>query len=237
MNLSDTRTRVTELLAFDLDNFKADANGTVTNASLNAQINWAQRLLSKKLFLYDPSITLTLANNQQSYDLRNVSTSSFSRKVLWVHYVIIGGVTLKDNQGTEPGLFSMEEFQKNVDGWRTAANGTPTAAMQADRYLYLYPKPNGSGSNNYVAGRYMAADLANDSDIPDIPEELHDILAALAAVRAAEPSVSEQEGWARIQRYDASMPEQVAMAFEQSYQSVFGSMKGIERFVPRTLSA
>lgn len=231
MTLVQLRTRVSQLLAFDLDNFASDASGTVADADLTIQINWALRLLSKKLFLYDPSITLTLGAGTQTYDLRNTSTSSFSRIVLWVHYVIIGGVSLLDYHGTEPGTWTMPQLQKRHDAWRTDSSGTVLRAVQADRALILHPKPSATGSNNFVAGRYMPAALSGDSDVPDIPLELHEILATLAAVKASEPNVSEGEGWERLKRYDAAMVDQIVNAAAQSYASVFGSTEGLERFI------
>ena len=228
MTLATLRTQVTALLETDLNNFQSLANGTLANSDLNSQINWALRLLAKKLFLYDPSIALTTVNNQQTYDLRSLTPTT--KAVIWSHYVIINGVALADAQGTEPGMFTAEEFQRRIPLWRTAANGTPTAAMQSDRTLYLSPKPNAVIASSYVAGTYLPAALSSDGDIPDIPVELHEILASLAAVKASEPSCSDQEGWARLQRYDASMVEYIDQEFIRCYQLVFGDMKGAERF-------
>lgn len=231
MTLTELRTRVTDLLKFDLDNFGTVAAGTVSDAYLDAQLNWALRLLAKKLFLYDASITFTLTTNQSSYDLRNVSTSAFSRKVLWVHYVIIGGEVLRDVQQTEPGLWTMPQLEKRFTTWRTDSAGTILRALQTDRALIVHPKPSATGSNNFVAGRYTPVALSSAGDIPDIPEELHEILATLAAVKAAEPQVSEQEGWTRLQRFDAAIPDQVAIAAKTAYMSIFGTLDGLENHI------
>lgn len=229
MTLTDLRTRLTDLLKFDLDNFGATADGTpVSNTYLDAQLNWALRLLSKKLFLYDPLITLTLTGSQNTYDLRG---SALSRDVIWVHYVTIGGEVLRDVQQTEPGMWTMTQLVKRFPTYTSTSAGTVLRAVQADRSLILHPAPSGTGSNNSVAGRYMAAALSSGSDVPDIPEELHEIIATLAAIKASEPQVSESEGWNRLARFDAAIPDQVVMAAKTSYMGVFGTLDGLENHI------
>lgn len=166
-----------------------------------------------------------------------VLAGNFTKRGFWVHNVILGGTPVKDYMGTEPGLYTVEQLDRTYTDWRTAANGTANTAAQFDRSLVLYPKPNAAGSNNFIAARYMPNDLSLGTDIPDMPIELHEIIATLAVVKAAEPQVSEAEGWERLKRYDASMVEQVAMCAELSYQGVFGSLKGFDRFLARSVQA
>lgn len=204
--LAQLRTLQASLLSFDLDNFAGNSAGTVSDADRNRQINMAYQILARRLKIYDPKVTLTLYADDDVIDLR-VTTGSTNNKVskrVWkAEYVIIGGNPLLDASGKEYGLWSMDELERECPGWRTASSGTPSiAAYYTSTKIRLYPKPSAAGSNNFVSGLVIPADLSADADVPDIPEEIHEVIAFLAAVFASSPMASENEAWARLQKYE-----------------------------------
>lgn len=198
MILSAMRTLLGQLLAFDLDGFATAA------ADQTAQINFGIRTISRYIQQYDPSIPFTMVAGTLKYDLRS---ASFTRKVLVAKAVVINGVPLSNCLGTRNGMWSLEELERFNPTWRTDPTGTPSIPVQMDHYLYMYPPPSQGiidTGNNFVVGTYLANDMVNGTDdatSPDIPEELHEAIVRIAAVYAADPNTTEQEGLARLSRY------------------------------------
>jgi len=217
-----------EFLAYDLDNYKG---ASPTAAELTSQINIGVRFVSRQIYQFDPNITLTLDTTAIKQDLRDTTTPRVSRKVLKPVAVYINGNPLYRADGRGIGLWSLDEFNRYRTNWRTQDAGTPNAAAFDGRYLWLNPKPSAVLSNNAIAGQYLAADLINsndDSNPPDLPEELHEAVVRIAADFAADPNVSEQEGLQRLQRYAMKAGADIAdirrrnMRFAHSFGSVRG---------------
>lgn len=211
--------------AFDLDLYPGESP---TDAEVVELLNWALRILSRKLWLVDPSIVITLVAGTQSYDLRS---ASLSRDVWLCLRAYINGSPLLDWQGEQVGLWTLEEMEATNPTWRAAANGTPTAAMVIDRKIYFYLKPSStvvSTGSNYVAGCYLAADLAAGSlsAVPDIPDETQEALGLLATVKGSTPNVSEEEGWARLKEFHSGAFELVEEIAAANRAAIFGGWNG-----------
>jgi len=203
MTLTDLRTSLTDALVF-LDNSKIDATGP----DLTTQLNWAIREVGKRLYLYDPRITFTLTaianTNSAKFNIRDVDTPVVSRKVVQPHVVWISEYACKDYEG-KPGLISLSQLNVLRPKWPTESTGTPSYAVYlGNGKLLLSPPPSSAGSNNFISGTYMPADMthgSDDAEEPDIPEELHEYLAWVCAANVAEPTATTQEQLSIMNRY------------------------------------
>jgi hypothetical protein len=205
MILSEMITMLASLLAVDLDNRNAAADGTVTNLQATSDINWAIRFISQRIYQFDPSIVFTVTAETASYNLE--STTIFSRKILEARRVIINGNQLYNCQGNKYGMWALGEVERECPTWRADLSGTPSKAFQVGTTLYLHQKPNAavlSAGSNYIAGQYLAADLHYVNDLansPDIPLVLHEAVVRMAADFAADPTATEAEALQRLMRY------------------------------------
>lgn len=201
-----------------LDDFNADAPSA---AQQLLALNWALRNIGKRLHLFDPKITFTLVANQNEYNLRDVTTPVVSRKVLIPHAVYIGGNPLYQYNGNI-GVWGIGQLARDRTTYLTAAAGTPEIAAFYQGKLWLHPKPDAIGSNNFISGTYIPADMAADGDVPGIPEELHECLAYYAAVHQALPTATEQEQWQRIVAYNAEWENEVARLAKEASNALEG---------------
>lgn len=207
MTLQECITLLQRFTAYDLDNSAGSASGAVTDADATAQINYGIRTVSKYIRQYSPKVVFTVVANQPNYDTH--STTPFASKMLEVKRVIINGSNLLSASGRRYGLWTVQEVERQHPSWITDAANTPTKAFQVGNELWLHPKPTAatlSSGNNFVGGVYMAPNLDSVTDLsnsPGVPEELHEAVVRIAADFAADPSVTESEGIARLQRYQA----------------------------------
>ena len=236
MLTSELIQMVKDHLSYDLDNYKGTAP---TDAQIVAQLNWAQRTIAKRIEPFDPKITLTLVQNQDTYNLRDITTPVVSKKVFRVQRVMINGGFLLTRDLRDYGLWSLDELQTYASTWITDSADTPTKAVQDGTQLILHPKPSSTFSNNYISGYYLPADLLDpgtSDNTPDLPEEVHEAMALLTAVYASDPVVSEAEGLARLQRYSgraAEAIEQVALDLQDSRSPFEGTLDSyFRRFMP-----
>lgn len=203
MTLTELRTALQNALVY-LDNSIIEPTGP----QLTDQINHAIREVGRRLYLYDARITLTLSSpiastNSAQFDLRDTA-NTVSRKVLEPHVVWIGGYPLKDYED-KPGLLSLSQLNTMRPKWPTESSSTTNRAVYLGHgVLLLSPPPSSAGSNNFISGTYLPADMTHGSDDgnePDIPEELHEYLAWFAAADAAEPASTTPEQLSIINRY------------------------------------
>lgn len=225
MTLSDLRTAVRQNEAFDL----SSRFGTnPTNDNYRSVINHALRITSRKLHLFDPMVTLTLTAEQAAYDIRDLDV--VSKRVVKPLRVIINGNQLFAANHVVYGLWSFDELERLRQSWRTDTSATPTKAAwsgSGTSKIYLHPKPNSTvvaDANNYIAGFILAPDLAADDDVPQIPEELHEMVAYLAAFHGSLPNASEQEGWQRLSAYKSEWTSMVEEIGRESERTATGTM-------------
>lgn len=186
------------------------AGDTMSDAQALLQINRAIRLMSKDLKQWDSLIAVTLVVGTRSHSIR--STNVFARKIVKPFYLVINGNPLWDASGKRFGFFTIHEADRYYPDWRTRTEDTTFAAILSgnEKITYL-PPPNAavvSAGNNYIAGTYMAADLTALSETPDIPEEFHECLAAMAATFAS-GALGEGEIWNRIKAINMDWHELV----------------------------
>jgi len=225
------RTQLGSMLGYDLDNFNADSSGAVTAAQLTDQINFAIRIVGKRLMLYDPVVTMTPVAGTMSYSLRG---NSFSRKIYEAKKVMINGNWLARADGKNYGLWATGEIDRLRPTWPTDSADKPTKAWQINDLLWLHPKPTQAvvdAGNNFVSGLYIPADLTNgtdDSNYADIPEECHEAVVKIAAIFAADPNVTEDECLQRLQRYEARASNEINIIRQRNARLIqdWGSTSG-----------
>gem|GEM_PF-5926219 len=189
-------------MAADLDNFHGEAP---VNADLDQQINRAYRAVARRIGWYQMGVALTLSANVWIYDLEDVA---FARPMLAVEIVRIDGVPLMDWR-QKPGMLSQAEMDATYPGWPAGGTaGTIVGASQIGRKLYVYPKPN-AGGTAHVDGYALPVLLSDANTTSELPEALDAPIVALAAIYAATPQVSEEEGLARLASYDAAASAEI----------------------------
>ena len=210
MTTSQLVSRVKALLAYDLDGYFGAAP---SDTDVVACLNDALYELGEDAFVYDPSVVLTMAADTASYDLRGTACS---RKVLQAFSVTINGVPLWDASRRRPGMWSIDELGMGFPQWRSHASGTPSRAVQYGTTLVLDPPPSASVAalSATIAAQVLPAALsaASPSTEPQLPVELHEALALMAAAKAADPNVTESHQDSRVARM-----YQAAKAKAQTY--------------------
>lgn len=226
MTLSDLRTLMSKYELM-LDNYE----GAATDAERNTQINWAYRNICKRVHILDPRVTLTLTTDVRFYDLRD--TTVVSKRVVKVHKVIIDGNPLRDYKG-QYGLWNMLQLEAEAPDWRTAASGTPRIAVQyKSDGLLLHPAPSAVGSNNFIEGTVLPADLSADTDEPDLPVEMHEAIALDAVIKAAAPSLADQEQLMPLQATRAIYEPMIQELENENKRAILGNFQDWGSDYPR----
>lgn len=212
MTLAEYRTHLTKYLEADLDNFYGESPAP---GELTAQVNWAYATVARRVGHYAVGVALSLTANVWTYALNAVA---FAQPMVAVEVVRIGGVPLL-NWREKPGLFSQSEMDATHEGWQAGGvAGTVEAASQIGNTLYVFPKPSGS-ITAHVDGYAMPVALVADGDVSVLPLALDQAIVALAAIYAATPQVTEEEGMNRLKMYDAAAAAVVA-EYAQAFHEV-----------------
>lgn len=229
MTLATIRAMVTNFTTdFHLDNYVA---ASPSSAELTAQVNWAIRLFSKRTFCnFDPEITFTLTASTSLYDCRDVSAPAVvSRKILLPLFVTINGAVLRSPSGRFGGLWSFSQLTRSNPGFQTEDSGTPTRAIWLPNNKMLLSVPPDAdvvtAGENYIAGAYLAADMADgadDANSPDVPEEYHEVLAYMASVKAGSPRATEAEAWNSIANYDQEAWREIREMANDNHNRLMG---------------
>ena len=166
MNLSQLQTTC----SYWLDDL---SYGYFTQAQLLTWINNAKNELTKRLIKagnarYNKSVTTTLVVNQ------NVYTLPVDFKKVQNLEVVMSGT--KPNESTNPIQFITENQKYLV----STGTGTPLWYTFVQNYLYVRPAPDTALTLRLVY-TYNPIDLVNPTDIPDAPQEYHEMIALLAA--------------------------------------------------------
>lgn len=178
-----------------------------TAAQCVTLLNRAQLVASRELRPYFPLVPLTLTEDVYEY---NLTGSAFSRRMVDVRHVILDGVRLLTRDQKSHGLWSIAELELEYPAWMDTAAGTPRRAAQANRSLFIHPKPNAAAAaaTNYVTGIGYYRDRTNDSSPTvglsvelELPPELHHGLCYLAATLGAMPVIEDKSAWERMMAY------------------------------------
>jgi hypothetical protein len=166
MTPADIFTMYTQLMGLDLSD-AGSKNSAPTDAQALVWINRFKDVLSKRLWQFDPMVTLNLnhgvANtNGAVFDLRDQTGPTVTKTIVEVLKVIINGVQLRGYDG-EYGLVPFSTFDKKCPTWRTDATGTPVRAVDmGNQRMILYPPPSATvlaQSNHFLSVQYIAKDL------------------------------------------------------------------------------
>ena len=179
---------------------QASGQAYITAASdINALIGECIGIYAEEtLTFFDPKIALTLSSGVSAYDLRSLSI--VSKKVCLPVSVAIGNATLTNMYG-RPGPISSTEWHGLSDAY-SVSNATPTRwTWEPPNTLRLYAAPSSAGSNNYVSGYYIPADLSADGDEVPLPAECERELALFVTSRLLDPRAS-GESLEKVQRLD-----------------------------------
>jgi len=217
MTRATLRTLQTAFMSVDLDNFYGESP---TTANQNEQLNWAYARIARRCKLVDPKITFTPTADLAKYSLFGSHYGGV--KLTKVYHVMINGTMLYARNG-ERGLWSYNELIKDYPTWQIASSGTPTKAVQLGQFLLLHAPPNAavvSAAQNFICAEYIPAEMDDDADTPDLPEDLHPAIAYLAAVYAATPVASEASMWTRVQAFSAAWVDMVDGIAEMNMNSL-----------------
>jgi len=234
MILSEILTQVKDNYAYDGD-IANSLGETPTDTQLIPYVNWAIRSIARKIKQVNIYIPITLVASQNNYNLNagtGISTSVASQ-ITRVHRVYINNVVLNKPDGRSPGMWSYNEVERYDPTYRRAAAGQPIAGAQWGNNLLLYPAPSStvaSGSGNYLVAEYLPANLtiADLSNSPDLPVELHEAVAYLAAIKIAAPQITEAESYQRLNLYNSMINESIQEVKKQNEATLadFGSRFG-----------
>lgn len=190
---------------------------TAWRASALDPLNWALDSASRKLYLYGSDIGTNESSGVGTYSF----LSDFDKRMLAIDRVSVGGNLLKDIEGL-PGLYTIREMDVRYATWRTVPDQTPVAAAVDGNNLVFNAFPISSLPAVIVSGRFLADEVDDESDVPDIPEHLHQELALLTAFKYAMPTVSMEEAWARLKNYREHAEMEFKAEFERSYLEIHG---------------
>lgn len=190
------------------------------DTDVNLQINQAQRIIGRKLFLMGET-PLTLTAGTSTYNLRDNATPIVGVRIVRPEIVYINNVPLLDASGMHYGMWSYDELLNSTQNWKTTSQSVPDKAIfLSTGNLILHPTPNSTaaGYTNTVFGQYLPNDLVNNNDVPDmgIPEEIHEAIAYLASRIAISPTISGDEAWKKLQDYDTYWTQIIESTAQQN---------------------
>lgn len=167
LQLQDLRN----LTLYWLDDLNA---GYFTPVQVNLWLNNAQRECQKQLlqagqnYYLKPSQTSTVSG-QADY----VLPSDFL-KLHRLELVLSG-------TGTNEARSQLAQFTLNQQNQVSTSTGTPEVYILKKNRITLYPVPD-SIKTLKIHYSTRVADMVNDSDVPDVPEEFEEYLSILAAI-------------------------------------------------------
>jgi hypothetical protein len=147
--------------------------GYFTTTQVKQWLNNAQKEVQKRLLkagqnYYSSMVQTTLVVNQREY----VLPQDF-RKIHRLEVILSGTAP---NEALAP-LIPISTNQKDMIGTGT---GTPAAYFIRKNRIYLNPAPD-SALVLRMFYSYEVGDMSLDTDIPDVPDQYHELLALLAA--------------------------------------------------------
>lgn len=191
MTLAELRTRLDYHVQTDLDSFYGV---TPSDANKTSLINESLRMIARFVKPHFKKVTLTVSTNDQRIAL---DSSKFAR-AMWN---LDGNAWVSTSQAIP--IVPYPRFDASTD-WRFATSGTPVLAT-LDRDNILFDRPWSAGETLYVDGVGFYLALVNGTDVPELPVYAHEAIAYLAAIIAAEPSVTDGVALNRLQSYNATL--------------------------------
>lgn len=235
MTTQELLVQLKDNYAFDND-IASSLGESPTDAQLVPYLNWAIRILARKIKQFSIKIPFTFIAGTYNYSLNAssggfISTSDCS-EVTKIHRVYVNGLALKKPDNVTCGLWSFQEIERVYPNWVTASNSTPQAAAQLGHKVMFYPPPTGSESNTFFVAEYLPKDLSTTdlTQIPDLPLELHECIAYLASIKIAAPQLTEAESFQRLNLYNGFINDTIDALKKQNEKDLlsYGSTLGIK---------
>lgn len=200
MTLSEIRT----LASVWLDDVN---NGYFTTAQLNVWINNAQREVQKLLLTANEDFYTICASTSTVVNQARYAFPSDFLKLHRLSYISSGtGANAKYER-------IMPITRNEQDIMRMDSTGTPQFYYVNQNTFTLVPIPDRVWTMQ-IDYTYRVADLANDADVPDVPEDYHEYIAILTA----------RDGFLRDGR-DLTPIERKLSYFENMAKKTFESRK------------
>jgi len=164
-----TFRQLKDLVASWLDDLEF---GYFTEAQVTVWINNAHKEVQKRLIAagqnyYVKNVCTTLVVNQNEYVL-----PSNIKKIHRVELVISGTAPNESISSLTPITLN----QKDLVG---TGSGTPSTYTIKKNRIVLYPYPD-SALSLRLSYSYLVGDMSLDTDMPDVPESYHELIALLA---------------------------------------------------------
>ncbi len=228
MVLSEIITQTRNNFAYDADLVESFGNSTSpTDAQIIPYINWAIRSIARKTKQIKAYIPINLIANQNTYSLNGGGIASTSQvsQITKVHRVFIDNSVMNKPDGRTPGVWAYNEIERYDPNYRAATSGQPIAAAQLANNLILYPAPTLgiTSGTNFMVAEYLPPDLtiSDLNNSPDLPVELHEAVAYLAAIRISTPQITEQESYQRLATYQGYLNETIEAVKKQNEASIW----------------
>ena len=243
----ETLSRLAEDLSAKIGTYR----GALERSDHAEALDWSMKLLAQKCAFYDPRIPFTLTADTAEYRLN--SSTAFTRKIVKPYSVVVNSNPLYDASRFRAGLWTINELNQIYSQWRTDSSGTPIAAVVYSGKLRLHPAPNAdvvSAGNCFVEGEIIPGWIKTDGSYsasgaaglnnagtwdltaePDLPEQYHELLAVLAAIKLAQPEADSEQAWATLNTYNADLAVQAERleAENKAQISAWGSLNPSDR--------
>jgi hypothetical protein len=188
--------------------------------------------------LYSDAITFDLSPGgtiptNGIYDLRD-SSSTFSKKICSVDIVTIAGVPLLDHKG-DPGLIPIKELRTLYRDYLSADPAPPKhACLISPRQLRIFPVPDASYADNYIAGNILPADIdtsaGGDNTALEFNEEDCEALAYFVAVGLIQWTASGESDYERMKYLSAPAAAHMQHLMSESSNQMEGPLvRGAEQ--------
>lgn len=162
-----------ELRTLALSLLDDDASGYFTEPQMNVFLNNAQNSVQKQLINCGQNyalkcVTTTLVVSQRNYELPD----DF-KKVNRLEVITSGSVPNESYQALTPITLNQQDLM-------TTGTATPCAYYISKNSLFLVPAPD-TALTLRLTYTYLLPDMTQDSDVPDVPEAYHELIALYAA--------------------------------------------------------
>lgn len=182
--------------------FGDESGVQITDTDIISWINAGQRqIVLQNEVLLEKTVTADSIQGQADYSL-----SALSSDILVFRGLLYKGVG--DTSYLRLRGLSLNEMNEYLDGFKgdTITIGTPTVYSIFENTISLYPVPDTSvAAAIKIYYNRQPVDIANDTDIPDLPPLYHDALVNYCLMRAYEMDENLQAAVAKGQQITSDL--------------------------------
>mgnify|MGYP000872198161 CR=1 FL=1 len=219
---------LTELVAFYLELTATHLSPYKSSSDANnvSYLNRAYDRIARYIRYFDPKIAWTLTASTKEYAMS--STTIFSKRVIKPYNVYLNSQEIR--------LYSLKEFTDRYTDYRwNDTAGTPTVAYWHGGTLGLHVKPDSSAAayTCYVSGECLPVPLSASSmsSVPDIPADLHESIAYLAAIYSSESTASDEVALLKLKTYSSQALIDLNIARDRNEELILGSFENEEEYI------